>query len=221
MKFKKYTLVFKIRMGYKPSVRRVLVAALSSVYDPLGDPFLLKGWQIMQNLCKNNINCDKSTDGSSAYEWIKWRNNLMKLQVMNISRCIKPKTFVEVLGFTLNYFLYVCKTDYGMPAYIRFINANGQMHCSLLLGKSRVVPLMFLSIPRLELAAAVPSVRVSRMISEGRDVHIYHEIVWNNNQLVLDYISGNVWCFKSLVDNWVQQIRDQTERDQTSIIYME
>ena len=51
------TLGFQIKMSDKPVTRRGLLAVLSSVYDPLGlgAPFLLKGRQIIQNLCRNNL----------------------------------------------------------------------------------------------------------------------------------------------------------------------
>ena len=50
------TLGFVIKMDDKPATQRGLLAALSSVYDPLGlgAPFLLKGRLIIQRLCKNN-----------------------------------------------------------------------------------------------------------------------------------------------------------------------
>lgn len=55
------TLGFQIKMSHKPVTRHGLLAALSSVYDPLGPeaPFLLKGRQIIHNLFRNNLNWDE------------------------------------------------------------------------------------------------------------------------------------------------------------------
>ena len=203
-------------MSDKPVTRRGLLAALSSVYDPLGlgAPFLLKGRQIIQNLCRNNLTWDDPIDDSSSYEWLKWRNQLMTLQDMNITRCIKPKNFGEVIHCSLHYFSDACETGYSMSAYIRLVNAEGVVHCSLLLGKSRVAPLKFISIPRLELTAATLSVKISRMIREEIDVHINDEIFWTDSQVVLGYINSDVQRFKIFVANRVQQIRDQTDKRQ-------
>ena len=101
------TLGFQIKMSDKPVTRHGLLAALSSAYDPLafGAPFLLKGCQIMQNLCRNNLTWDEPIDDSSSYEWIKWRNQLMTLQDMNIRKCIMSKNFGEVFHCSLHYFV--------------------------------------------------------------------------------------------------------------------
>ena len=209
-------------MSDKPVTRRGLLAALSSVYDPLGlgAPFerswscLLKGCQIIKNLCKNNLTWNEPNDDSSSYESLKWRNQLMALQDMNITRCIKPKNCSEVIHCSLHYFCNPCETCYGMSAYIRLINAEGVVHCSLLLGKSQVAPLKFISIPRLKLTAATLSVKISRMIREEIDVHINDEIFWTDSQVVLGYINSDVQRFKIFVANRVQQIRDQTDKRQ-------
>ena len=203
-------------MNDKPVTRCGLLASLSSVYDPLGfgAPFLLKSCQIIQNFCRNNITWDESIDDSSSYKWLKWRNQLMTLQDINITRCIKPKNFGEVIHCSIHYFSDACETGYGMSAYIRLVNAEGVVHCSLLLGKSRVAPLRFISIPRLELTAATLSVKISRMIREEIDVHINDEIFWNDSQVVLGYINNDVQHFKIFVANRVQQIRDQADKRQ-------
>ena len=109
----------------------------------------------------------------------------MTLQDMNITRCIKPKNFGKIIHCSLNYFSDACETGYGMSAYIRLVNAECILHCSLLLRKSQVPPLKFISIPQLELAAATLSVKVSRMIREETDVHINDEIFWTDSQVVL------------------------------------
>ena len=124
------TLGFQIKMCNKPVTRHGLLAALSSVYDPLalGAPSLLKGRPIIQNLCRNNLTWDEPVDDSSSYEWLKWRNQLMTLQDMNITRCIKPKNFGKIIHCSLNYFFDACETGYGMSAYIRLVNAENVVH---------------------------------------------------------------------------------------------
>ena len=55
-----------MKMSDNPVTRRGLLAALSSVYDPLGlrAPFLLKCHQII-NLRRNNLTWDDPIDDSS------------------------------------------------------------------------------------------------------------------------------------------------------------
>ena len=64
------TLGFIIKMDGKPATRRGVLAALSSVYNPLGlgAPFMLKGRLIVQRLCKNNLNWDYPIDDDTAQE---------------------------------------------------------------------------------------------------------------------------------------------------------
>ena len=142
------TLGFQIKISDKPVSSCGFLASLTSVYDPLGlgAPFLLKGCQIIQNLCRNNLTWDDPIDDSSSYEWLKWRNQLMTLQDMNITRCIKPKNFGEIIHCSLHYFSDACETGYDMSAYIRLVNAEGVVHCSLLQENHKLHHSRFISI---------------------------------------------------------------------------
>ena len=101
------TLEFIIKKDDKPATRRGLLAALSSVYDPLGlGAPLLKGRLIIQRLCKNNLNWDVPIDDDIAQEWLKWRNNLMSLDGKSIASCLKPENFGNVFNCTLHHFSY-------------------------------------------------------------------------------------------------------------------
>ena len=210
------TLGFIIKMDDKPTTRRGLLAALSSVYDPLGlgAPFLLKGKLIIQRLCRNNLKWDEPIDDDTAQEWLKCRNNLMILDGKSIARCLKPENFGNVVSCTLHHFSDACESGYGRSSYIRLLNQRGQVHCTLLTGKSRVAPLKFASIPRLELTAATLYVKISKKLKNELDIHVDDEIFWTDSKVVLGYINSDVCLFKVFVANRVQQIRDHTSPKQ-------
>ena len=60
----KDTLGFTTKLVDKPSKRRELLSMLSSVYNPLGlgAPFMLKGRQIIQQLCQEKLQWDEQID---------------------------------------------------------------------------------------------------------------------------------------------------------------
>ena len=136
------TLGFIIKMDDKPATRRGLLAALSSVYGPLGlgASFLLKGRLIIQRLCKNSLNWDEPIDDDTAQEWLKWRNNLKTLDGKSIARFLKPENFGDVVNCTLHHFSDAWESGYGKSSYIQLLNESGRVHCTLLIGKSRVAP---------------------------------------------------------------------------------
>ena len=92
------TLRLSIRMNEKPETKHELLAALSSVSSPLSLEalFLLKDRLIIQRLCKNNLKWDKLIDDKSTHDWLKWRNNLMTLNVKSIARCMNPNNFGNI-----------------------------------------------------------------------------------------------------------------------------
>ena len=69
-------------MADKPLTRRGLLSTLSSTYDPLvlGGSFLLKGRQIILQLCRNGLNLDEPIAERSSYEWQKWKNNFSMVE---------------------------------------------------------------------------------------------------------------------------------------------
>ena len=130
----------------------------------------------------------------------------------NLSRCMKPKDFGNITNCTLHHFSDASQSGYGQCSY------RAQIHCCLLTGKSRVTPLKFISIPRLELTAAALSVKISKMSREELDVHVDDEIFWTDSQVILGYINSDVRRFKVFVANRVQQIRDHTSTKQWHFI---
>ena len=130
----------------------------------------------------------------------------------SLSQFVKPKDFGSISNCTLLNFSDAYQSGYSQCSYITFVNDRAQIHCCLLIGKSRATPLKFISIPRL--IAAGLSAKISKMSREELDVHVYDEIFWTDNQVVLGYINSDVRRFKVFAANRVQQIRNHNSTKQ-------
>ena len=132
------------------------------------------------------------------------------MENLAVPRCFKPEDFGTVRSAQLHHFSDASTNGYGQCSYIRLENDKGKIHCSLVLGKARVAPLKMVTIPRLELTAAVVSVRVSEMLRQELQYEGMQEIFWKDSKVVLGYIKNYSKRFHVFVANRVQQIRDQT-----------
>ena len=93
-------------------------------------------------------------------EWEKWRCEIMQLERLQIQRCFKPKLFGKIKSTELHHFSDASLKGYGQCSYIRLVNEDDKVHCSIVIGKARVTPLKQVTIPRLELTAATISARL-------------------------------------------------------------
>ncbi|XP_071811289.1 uncharacterized protein [Apostichopus japonicus] len=82
------------------------------------------------------------------------------------------------------------------------------------MGKSRVVPLKPITMPRLELTAALLSVKISSHLVRELEFEDISEYFWTDSQVVLGYIQNDARRFKVFVANRVQQIRDHSSPEQ-------
>ena len=218
------TLCCNINIMEKPLTRRGLLAMLSSIYDPLGlvSPFSLKGRKTIQELCKGSFQWDHPIPENIKQQWIKWKSNLGKLNIIKIARCFKSKNFGHVKGYSVHHFSDASGIGYGQASYLQIANEDGKVHCCLLIGKSCVIPLKFVLLPPLELTAAVLSVKISQQLKQElnieEDISKVEEFFWTDSQVVLNYISNESKKFKIFVANRVQMIRNNTNLSQWNYV---
>ena len=82
------------------------------------------------------------------------------------------------------------------------------------MGKSRVAPLKHITIPRLELSAALVAVKVSTLFNIGLSYENIVNVFWTDSKVVLGYISNDSRRFKVFLANRVQQIQNATSPQQ-------
>ncbi|KAK3715792.1 hypothetical protein QZH41_001220 [Actinostola sp. cb2023] len=204
------TLRFKIELSNRPPTRRGILSTVSSVFDPLGvlSPLVLVGKGILQQLCRDGVNWDGEIPEPLRPKWEKWRNDLHLLQRLKIPRCYKPDDFGQVQVVELHNFSDASTVGYGQCSYLRLIDDKNNIHVSLVTAKSRVTPLKPVTIPRLELTAALVSAKVNARLQKELAYRDAKQVFWTDSKFVLGYISNNARRFHVFVANRVQQIRD-------------
>ena len=190
---------FNIQVNRRPLTKRKMLSIISSIYDPLGpvSPFVLEGRQLLQSLCNQHVLWDDVVGPELRKDWERWEQKLKSVQDIHISRCIKPCMFAKIVETSLHHFSDASEKGYGQCSYIRLVNDEEKIHCSFLVGKSRVTPKKFLSTSRLELTGAVLSVKMACLIKNKLNLGNITERFWTDSQVVLAYIRSTTKRFKS------------------------
>ena len=214
------TFSFKIKLDRTSLTKRTMLSMISSIYDPLGfaAPFVLEGRRILQNLCNQNLPWDTEVNDDVKKEWNKFITRLKHVDELYVRRCIRPDDFWKISDISMHHFSDASEQGYGQCSYIRMVDEEGQIHCSLLLGKSRVVPKKFVSIPRLELTAAVLSVKMACLLKKELNLGEVTHYFWTDSKVVLGYIRNNTRRFKIFVANRIHQVKENTNEEQWSYI---
>ena len=147
-------------------------------------------------------------------KWERWRSQVPLLEQLDITRNFKPLHFGRIVTAQLRNMSDASQSGYGKCSYLRLVDENGRIHCSLVLGKARVAPLRSVTIPRFELTVATVSVRVANVLKEELDYEELQDFYWTDSKVVLGFISNESRRFHVYVANRVQFIRDQTSLDQ-------
>ncbi|XP_070567346.1 uncharacterized protein [Ptychodera flava] len=209
------TFKFNIQAKDKPATRRGILSTVASIYDPLGflAPFVLIGKRVLQEMCQKNISWDEPLPGNLRPLWGKWKADFENLKEIQIPRSYIPPDFGPVLTTELHHFSDASTSGYGQCSYLRLVGQN-QVHCSFIAGKARVAPIKIVTIPRLELTAAVVSANMSSKLKEELNINIDEEYFWTDSQVVLRYIANEARRFHVFVANRIQRIRQVSEHSQ-------
>lgn len=91
--------------------------------------------------------------------------DLERVESLKVNRCFKPKDFGQTTSVQLLHFSDSSENSYGTVTYIRLQYNKNKVHIAFILGKTRVAPLKQVTIPCLELTAAVLAVKVDKSAS--------------------------------------------------------
>ena len=142
--------------------------------------------------------------------WRSWLQGLEEIATLLIPRWVAGRD--DIVSTSLHFFADASTNGYGACAFARFQRRDGSFHCRLVLAKVRTAPLKLISIPRLELQAAVLAVRFSVVAKNQLTMKLDRpSVFWSDSQTVLQFINNDSRRFHTYVAPRVAEIREETD----------
>ena len=195
----------------KPSTvrlsKRSLLAEVAKLFDPLGwlAPTILIGKILIQRLWVLKSDWDDAVPDELRDVWMAVCRQWSAFDEVRINRflVVSPADTIEIHGFS-----DASENAYGAVVYIRACHPNNEVTVSLLASKTRVSPLKQISIPKLELCAAVLLIRLLKFITATLSRLKFTVHAWTDSTIVLSWLSDLPRRWKTFVANRVSEIQE-------------
>ncbi|XP_021966036.1 uncharacterized protein LOC110861240 [Folsomia candida] len=204
----------EILSGRKVPTKREMLSLVMSIYDPLGFLAILtiKAKILLQQAWRSEVGWDDEIPRSTFESWRKWLQDVQKIPSFRLPRCYSW-TFTSADEVQLHMFVDASEEAFGAVAYFR-IKKEEDAEIALVMGKAKVAPLKSLSIPRMELQAALMGVRLAHTICQQHEVKIDRTIFWSDNTTVLGWIRSDGRKYVQFVANRVGEIQELSTPEQ-------
>ncbi|XP_049300487.1 uncharacterized protein LOC125774271 [Anopheles funestus] len=201
--------------GTKMPTKREVLRTLMVIYDPLGliGHFLMFLKVLLQDLWRSRLGWDDTLEGDVAKKWLKWVAVLPDLQKTTVRRCYRELSSHSVNNIQLHIFCDASQSGMAAVAYLRF-EENGIIECALVGSKTRVAPIKYLSIPRLELQAALIGARFARHIADEHRLSITKRIFWTDSRNVVSWIRSDHRRYSPFVAFRVSELIESTNTEE-------
>jgi len=172
-------------------VEALVYQVLATQYDPLGylAPFTARAKIIIQDLWKLRHSWDEEIAHEKLRdEFTLWESELQDISNMSLPRCFIPFDFDNTrTEQQLHVFSDASERIYGSVAYLRTENEHGQTYVSFVAARSRVAPTKQVSMPRLELCAALTGAQLADTMCSELNFPIGDCVFWSDSSTVITW----------------------------------
>ena len=193
--------------------KRMILSQVNSIFDPLGlaSPFVVQGKMSLRSLNQeNDLDWDDPIPERCREEWVRFFTNLFDMESISFTRSTKPKCAVGEPILVI--FSDASERAFGACAYVRWQIAGGSFKSNLLLAKSRLVPTRKVTIPRLELNAALLASRLGKFIGKESGMSFTKRYFIVDSEIVRAQIQKESYGFNTFTGVRVGEIQASTEK---------
>ncbi|XP_045462357.1 uncharacterized protein LOC123672321 [Harmonia axyridis] len=193
-------------VGY---TKRQILSDIAKIFDPLGflAPLTCFAKLIMQRLWTLGLNWDDTPPREICEKWYQFKSSFAMLSDFKISRRFLVDNCDEC---QIHAFCDASEKAYAGVIYFR-VQQNSKVNVFFVCAKTKVAPLKSISVPRLELCAAV---LLSNLLSEvltifDNKIKFSNVYAYTDSMIVVHWIKSSPHKWKTFVSNRVTHIQDK------------
>ena len=186
--------------------KRECLQQSSKIFNPLGflSPVTIRAKLFMQSLWQKHIDWDEPLEKDLRDEWLIIAKDIQVATTVTMPRQYFTNADLSSTAAQLHVFADASIKAYGAVAYLQ---VNEQM--AFVIAKTRVAPVKELTLPKLELMAALIAARVSNFIATSLSLQGISTYLWADSQIVLYWIHSNK-KLPTFVAHRINEIRQLT-----------
>ncbi len=186
--------------------KRAVLKLFPRLFDPLGLllPFSIRARMYFSTLAKGKYSWDERLP--QGEEWEKWLQDLALLPLYKVPRSVGATGPGQAV---LHVFADASQEAYAAVAYL-VVSRCGALQSNLVFAKAHVAPSKQLSIPRMELLAALLAVKVRKTALNHLKTTVAEVVHWSDSLTVLFWLNDDSQRFQAFVYNKLHKIRAST-----------
>lgn len=197
----------------KNITKRQILSIISKIFDPLGlvGPVTIKAKVILQQLWLLKLSWDESLPLELFTKWNNFYSQLPLLDGITIPRQIMVS---KPINIQIHAFSDASLIGFGSSVYMRSVDSSSQILVRLITAKSRVAPLKSITVPRLELSAALLMAQLVNKVISALHISINEVHYWTDSTIVLSWLATEPGKLKTFVSHRVAEIQQLSEISQ-------
>lgn len=193
--------------------KRNILKVTGKLYDPPGwlSPYIVTVKILIQMLWERGLEWDEAVPLDLQSRWEEWKAELNLLSSIEIPRYIGSIHKQHTTPIELHTFGDASESAYASACYLKSIDEDGEVHITLMNSKTKVAPIKLVSLPRLELLAAVLAAKTAHYVNTSLQIPDLKMFMWTDAKVTLQWIRSNSRQYKTFVANRIQLIQEHTD----------
>lgn len=191
----------------KEWTKRKILSEISKLFDPLGflSPCIITAKIFMQQLWLLQVGWDDELPDEVTNKWLSIYDQFVNSCDVKIPRWIGLKN--ELKHVSLQGFCDASERAVACVVFIRVESTNGAISNQLVAAKTKVAPLRKITLPRLELNAAVLLSELIEKVDDALKIPNIQKLAWSDSMIVLYWIANHPSRWKTYVAHRVASIQ--------------
>ncbi|XP_072940691.1 uncharacterized protein [Epargyreus clarus] len=202
----------EVKCQQRAPTKREALSAVMSIYDPLGlvSQYTITGKILLQQLWVKKVGWDEELPREEAEEFQQWVAGLQDISNLALPRCYS-RDMTPSSELQLHIFNDASEQAYATTAYWRITHKDGTVEVVQVMGKAKVAPLKLLTIPRLELQAALIGARMASTILKEHEWKPGRVYYWTDSKTVLHWIRNDKKKYTPFVAHRLAEIGELSQ----------